>query len=161
MRTKIAKSTKHKALLFRRFMRIKMLSFLFAYVYFVFFILFFSLRRVFACLRLLLFLFAYLLFMLAKSFLKWYKTSSIPSFTILLHHYNTFSRYHYIFLSPQYFTIITICFYHHNIFLSAYFSIITIFFITIFFNLFAACNTIKISQCENSIIYHMSFIIKT
>ena len=43
MHTKIAKITRRKALLFRCFMRIKMLSFLFAYVRFALFILFFLL----------------------------------------------------------------------------------------------------------------------
>ena len=47
MRIKISKSTRRKALHCRRFMRTKMLSFLFAYVYFVFFMLFFL--QTFSC----------------------------------------------------------------------------------------------------------------
>ena len=63
MRTKLAKSKRHKALLLRRFHAHKKWSFLFAYVQFVFFYGFLPLRRFYARLRLFLFSFAYVLFM--------------------------------------------------------------------------------------------------
>ena len=74
---------------------------------------------------------AFYVFMLVRFFRERYKTSPIPSFSILLHHYNTFYYHHNTFLSsPQYISIITtIHFYHHNTFsLSQYISTITIHF---------------------------------
>ena len=90
MHTNIAKSTKSDFLLLRRFMRTKMLSFLFASVRFVFFVpnkRLSSSLMFYARLRLFLFLFAYVLFMffmLVRFFCEWHKTFPIPSFTILL-----------------------------------------------------------------------------
>ena len=74
---------------FRRFMRTKMLSFLFAYVLFMLFMpnkRLSPFRRFYARLRLFLFLFlfTYVLFVIMKFFRERYKTFSIPSFTILL-----------------------------------------------------------------------------
>ena len=101
MCTKIAKSTRRKTLLFfRRFVAFcafllrcfhaRLRLFLFAYVLFMLFMLALRLSFLFILFMLALrvsFLFAYvlfMLFMLVRSFFKRYKTSQIPSFTILL-----------------------------------------------------------------------------
>ena len=113
----------------------KMLSFLLAYVLFVFFMLFLPLRRFYACLRLFLFFLLMCSLWLWSFFAKGIKLSQYHHLlyyyiitTILSHHYN-------IILSPQY------SFYQHSIFQS-------------FFNLSTIHNTIfvKISQRVNSII---------
>ena len=85
---------------------------------------FLPLRRFYARLRLFLFSFVYVLLVIVRFFRERYKTSPIPSFTILLYHYNTF------LLLPQYISITTIFFHHYNIFLSPQY----IFINTIFFN---------------------------
>ena len=133
---------------------------------------FFPLRLFYARWRLFLFSFAYVLFILALrlsfsfayvlfvffmlvgSFFERYKTSPIPSFTILLRHYhNIFLLSHYIFI------ITTIYFYHHNTFLSLlqYISIITIHF-------YHYHNTFLLSQYISIIItihfhYHNTFLL--
>ena len=64
MRTKLAKSTRRKALVFRRFMPTKNAAFFICLCAFCVFYPFLPLRRFYACLRLFLFLFAYVRFAL-------------------------------------------------------------------------------------------------